>query len=140
MADSSELYHIKQQFYLGAYNTVISTALPDTSSGDYTPTLLYTARAHLALNTPSAALKLLNDHPESEDIRVKALKGLTKYLEQPEESVLEELRDLVVEAESEGEENVKAFLKVIAGSALFRAGEIEEAIDTLGADTQDLEV
>ena len=138
--DSSELYHTKQQFYLGAYTSLTAASLPDSSSDDYTPTLLYTARAHLALNTPSAALALLNQHPDPENVQIKALKSLTKYIVNPDETVLEELRDLVVEVESESEDKAKGFVKVIAGTALVRAGEIEEAIDTLGADTQDLEV
>ena len=59
------------------------------------------------------------------------------------EAALEELRDLVVEIEGEedveGSERDKALVKVIAGTAFARAGEIEEALVTLGTDTEDLE-
>lgn len=58
------------------------------------------------------------------------------------ESALEELRDLSVEIEGddiEGDERDKALVKVLAGTAFARAGEIEEALETLGTDTEDLE-
>ena len=118
--------------------------MPDPNSPDYTPTLLYQARAHIALNDPKAALQLISAH--SENVAVKATVSLAKYVAGSEntekEASLEELRDLVVEIEEEDcEENDrdKALVRVLAGTGFARAGEVEEALETLGVDTQDLE-
>ncbi|KAG6813889.1 hypothetical protein H0H92_006296 [Tricholoma furcatifolium] len=144
---SSELYHIKQQFVLGAYKTLINLTLPDPNSPAYTPTLLYQARAHIALNDPESALKLIP--AGSDNVAVKAAASLAKYVSASQsdekeniDTSLEELRDLAVEIEGdddEAEENDKALVRVLAGTAFARAGEIEEALETLGMDTEDLE-
>ncbi|KAK0478350.1 coatomer epsilon subunit-domain-containing protein [Armillaria novae-zelandiae] len=116
--DSSELYHVKQQFIL--------------------------ARAHIALNDPKSALKLLP--ADSENVAIKAVAALARYVDTEEtedkESALEELRDLSVEIEGddvEGTERDKSIVRVLAGTAFARAGEVEEALETLGVGTEDLE-
>ena len=70
---------------------------------------------------------------------MKAVLGLAKYVvateESDQESALEELRDLSLEIEGddiEAEEREKGFVRVLAGTAFARAGEIEEALETLG--------
>lgn len=58
------------------------------------------------------------------------------------EASLEELRDLAVEIEgddAEGSDEDKSLVRVLAGTAFARVGEIEEALETLGTDTEDLE-
>jgi len=118
-------------------------ALPDPNSPHYTSTLLYKARAHIALNDPKTALQLLPG--DSENVAIKAAVCLAKYVASDPsavEAVLEELRDLVVEIESdddEGNARDKALVRVLAGTAFARAGEPEEALETLGIDTEDLE-
>lgn len=117
--------------------------LPDPNSPDYTPTLLYQARAHIALNDPKSALQLIPT--TSENVAVKAAASLARYVgasESEQESSLEELRDLAVEIEGddvEGDDRDKALVRVLAGTAFARAGEVEEALETLGVDTEDLE-
>lgn len=141
--DSSELYHVKQQFVLGAYKPLISLPLPPESSPDYVSTLVYQARAHLALNNPSAALSLLPT--DSEDVTIKAVSSLARYIaattppssesSEAGEAALEELRDLSVEIEGddlEASEKDKWLVRVLAGTAFSRAGEVEEALETLG--------
>ncbi|KAJ7247648.1 coatomer complex protein [Mycena haematopus] len=142
--DSSELYHVKQQFFLGAYKTLVGLSLPDSSSPDYIPTLVYQARAHIALNDPAAALALVL--ADSENVAVKAVSALARYVSASEgavqEPILEELRDLAVEIEGEdvdGTDRDKLSVRVLAGTAFARAGEVEEALETLGAETEDLE-
>ncbi|KNZ74538.1 putative coatomer subunit epsilon [Termitomyces sp. J132] len=144
---SSELYHIKQQFVLGAYKTLINSTLPDPNLPTYTPTLLYQARAHIALNEPESALRLLPT--DSDNVTVKAAASLARYVSASqsakEESInvsLEELRDLAVEIEGddgEVDDSEKALVRVLAATAFARAGEVEEALETLGVDTEDLE-
>lgn len=130
--------------FLGAYKTIATLTLPDPNSPDYTPTLLYQARAHIALNDPKTALQLIPTG--SENVAVKAAASLAKYVAASEaterEASLEELRDLALEIEEEdasGSDRDKALVRVLAGTAFARAGEIEEALETLGVDTEDLE-
>lgn len=117
--------------------------LPDPNSPDYTPTLLYQARAHIALNDTKSALQLIPS--ASENVAVKAAVSLARYVaasESDQESSLEELRDLAVEIEgddAEGDDGDKALVRVLAGTAFARAGEVEEALETLDVDTEDLE-
>ena len=65
--------------------------------------------------------------------------GLAKYIGAKEaeekEGSLEVLRDLCVEVEAGegGEEG--GLVRVLAGIAFFRAGEVEEALESLGAGT-----
>lgn len=89
-------------------------------------------------------MQLLSGTPDN--ISVKAASSLARYVGTPDaaakESALEELRDLSVEIEGDdvdGDERDKALVKVLAGTAFARAGEIEEALETLGTDTEDLE-
>ena len=159
--DSSELYHVKQQFILGmfcifyiivqshihilgTYKTLVQTPLPDSSSSDYIPRILYNARAYIALNQPKSALELIPE--DSENITLKAVASLARYVDAADstkaEAALEELRDLAVEIEAEDvdeSEKDKALVKVLAATAFSRAGEVEEALETLGSDTEDLE-
>ncbi|THH32494.1 hypothetical protein EUX98_g1674 [Antrodiella citrinella] len=143
--DSSELYHIKQQFTLAAYKSLVDLT-PESNSPDYIPTLVYQARAHIALNDPSAALQLIPS--DTEDVSVKGVVALARYVgatdETAKDAALEELRDLCVEIESEdaeAEEKEKDLVKVLAGTAFAIAGEVEEALETLGAgsSTENLE-
>lgn len=60
------------------------------------------------------------------------------------DAALEELRDICVEIEGddvEATEREKGWVRVVAGTAFARAGEIEEALETLGAEstTENLE-
>jgi len=67
------------------------------------------------------------------------------YISAPEgDAALEELRDLCVEIEgddAEATDREKGWIRVVAGTAFARANEIEEALETLGADstTENLE-
>jgi coatomer protein complex subunit epsilon len=137
--DSTELYHIKQQFTLGAYKFLADSPLPSPSSPAYHPTLLYKARALVAIGHTQGALALLSD--DSENVAVKAIAALAKYvgasLPEEKEAGLEQLRDLCVEIEGDGEddEKDKELVRVIAGTAFARAGEVEEALESLGAGT-----
>ncbi|PPQ98249.1 hypothetical protein CVT26_003420 [Gymnopilus dilepis] len=144
---SSDLYHIKQQFTLGrlgAYKALVKEALPDENSPDYHAALLYKARSFIALNEPVSALELI---PEgSENVALKAVASLARYVaasgSEQAEAALEELRDLSVEIEGddiEGDDKDKALVRVLAGTAFARAGEVEEALETLGTETEDLE-
>ncbi|KIJ65605.1 hypothetical protein HYDPIDRAFT_181312 [Hydnomerulius pinastri MD-312] len=126
--DSSEVYHIKQQFTLGAYPALIAIPVPDASSPDYIPTVLYKARAHLALDDTASAFALIPS--DTENVALRAVAALAKG-----EEGLETLRDLCVEIEGEDEdvsEWEKEMVTVIAATAFVRAGEIEEALETLG--------
>lgn len=108
--------------------------------------LLYQARAHIALNNPKAAAQLVP--PDSENLALQAVAALARFVGSVDaaekEAALEELRDLCVEIEGEdvdSTERDKELVKVVAGTAFARAGEIEEALETLGAgaDTENLE-
>ena len=158
---SADLYHVKQQFILGichsvfcssvltlcaftgAYKSLADMPLPNPSS-DYTSVLLYKARAHIALNDPQSALRLTDE--DDENVATKAVRALAKYVaaedNEDKDAALEEQRDLAVEIEgddSEGSASEKALVRVIAATAFVRAGENEEALETLGTDTEDLE-
>lgn len=121
--------------------------LPDPSSPEYTPTLVYQARAHIALGAPSAAAAIVPS--DTENLALKSVAALARYVAAADaddagDAALEELRDLSVEIEgddAEVSEWEKGIVRVLAGTAFARAGEIEEALETLGAgnDTQNLE-
>ncbi|KAF9530417.1 coatomer complex protein [Crepidotus variabilis] len=142
---SSDLYHIKQQFVLGAFLSLSKLELPDSTSDDYLPTVLYKARSSIALNEAKSALSIIPSG--SENVALKAVASLARYVgatdETKAEAALEELRDLSVEIE--GEEDVEGsdqdmdLARLLAGTAFARAGEIEEAIETIGTETEDLE-
>ncbi|TCD63716.1 hypothetical protein EIP91_005087 [Steccherinum ochraceum] len=138
--DSSELYHVKQQFTLAAYKSLVDLTLPDPNSPDYTPTLVYQARAHIALEDTAGALKMIPS--DSENVALKGVAALARYVgasdETSKDAALEELRDLCVEIEgddADAEEKEKDTVKVLAGTAFALAGEVEEALETLGAGT-----
>jgi coatomer subunit epsilon len=85
---------------------VIANPLPTEDSDDYLPALLYTARAHIALDDPESALNILSE--DSEDAATRAVRALAEYSqaksdEDDTESALEELRDLCIEIEGEEE-------------------------------------
>lgn len=124
----SDLYFIKQQFTLGAYPALLSLTLPDSSSPDYFPTLLYKIRAHLALGDNASALALVPTN--TENVTLRAAAALARG-----EDGLETLRDLSIEIEADenSEEWVKEMVQVLAATAFIRAGEIEEALETLRA-------
>ncbi|TFK51793.1 hypothetical protein OE88DRAFT_1468443 [Heliocybe sulcata] len=137
--ESSELYNVKQQFILGAYSSLIDLTMPDPNSPDYNPILLYKARAQIASGKPESVEDLVPS--DTEDVSLKAVSALAKYRaagEDDKESALEELRDLCVEIEGEdagADEKQKGMVKVLAGTAFVWAGEVEEALETLGAGT-----
>jgi coatomer subunit epsilon len=71
---------------------------------------------------------------------MKAVAALARYVGATEaddtEASLEQLRDLCVEVEGEGDgDEEKGLVRVVAGTAFFRAGEVEEALESLGAGT-----
>lgn len=121
----------------GAYKSLVDLTLPDPNSADYTPALVYQARSYIAVDNPAAVIKLIPSY--TENVALKAALGLAKYVaateEADKESALEELRDLSLEIEGddvEADEREKGFVRVLAGTAFARAGEIEEALETLG--------
>ncbi|KAF9223968.1 hypothetical protein BS17DRAFT_732612 [Gyrodon lividus] len=126
--DSSQVYYIKQHFTLGAYPALIAIPLPDPSSPDYIPAVLYKARAYLALDDPASALALIPTN--TENVALRSVAALAKG-----EEGLEALRDLCVEIEGEEDENIGEWetemVAVLAATAFVRAGEIEEALETL---------
>jgi coatomer protein complex subunit epsilon len=105
---------------------------------------LYKARSLIALNDAQSALNLVPE--DLENVAVKAVASLARYVEASDESkaesALEELRDLAVEIEEEVagiSDKDKALVRVLAGTAFARAGEVEEALETLGTETEHLE-
>jgi coatomer protein complex subunit epsilon len=137
---SSALYHLKQNFTLGAYKNLLEISLPDENSPEYAEFVTYKARAHIALGNPRAVASLVS--ADAENVALKAVLALAKYTAAPtdkREELLEQLRDIVVELESEdvvGTQQDKDAAKVLAGQAFAAAGETEEALETLGAGTQ----
>ncbi|KAJ7623212.1 coatomer epsilon subunit-domain-containing protein [Roridomyces roridus] len=141
--DSSELYNVKRQFFLGSFKSLIDMPLPDPSSADYIPTLVYKARAQIATDPAEVASLIPAD---SENVALKAAAALGRYVSTSEdaeqEAALEELRDLAVEIEGEdveGSQRDKNSVLVLAGTAFARAGDVEEALETLLVETEDLE-
>lgn len=102
--------------------------------------MLYKARAHIALEDTKGALALIPS--DSENVGLKAVAALAKYVgataADEKETSLEQLRDLCVEIEGDvdGDENDKEVVRVVAGTAFARAGEVEEALESLGAGTE----
>jgi len=139
--DPNDLYSVRQQFILGGYRAIADLPLPDQEAEDRLTILLYHVRSLIALDEPSEALKIL---PASEtSAAARAGRALTNYVKDPanKETYLEELRDLSVEMEAQGEEGgdedeyEKHLVQVLAGTAFAREGEVEEALETLGAGT-----
>ncbi|TDL21817.1 hypothetical protein BD410DRAFT_771159 [Rickenella mellea] len=133
--EPSDLYHVRQQFTLGAYRSVANATLPEPSSQDYLPLQLYKARALIALGEPQHVEEFIPE--ESETLPLKAARSLAKYVAatpERKDSALEELRDLCVEIEGEEvSEGDRGEVRVLAGTAFAREGEVEEALETLGA-------
>lgn len=131
-------------FLLGAYKSIVESPLPDESSSEYHAVLTYKARAYLALNDTKSALQLVSEGTENPAL--KAIGSLARYLASEgsgdTEAALEELRDIAVEIEGddvEESEEDKALVRMLAATAFTRAGEVEEALETLGTDTESLE-
>jgi coatomer protein complex subunit epsilon len=137
---SSALYHLKQNFTLGAYKNLLDISLPDVNSPEYSEFLVYKARAQIALGNPRAVASLVPK--DSENVALKSVLALAKFTAAPEsarEELLEQFRDLAVELEGEdavGSQQDKDTAKVLAGAAFAASGEVEEALETLGAGTQ----
>jgi coatomer protein complex subunit epsilon len=95
------------------------------------------------LGDPAAAVALIPS--DSENVALKAVAALARYVsaaDAAKEPILEELRDLAVEIEGddvEGSDRDKLVVRVLAGTAFALAGEVEEALETLGSETEDLE-
>jgi coatomer protein complex subunit epsilon len=127
----------------GAYKSLGEQNLPEQSSQDYTPTLFYKARAHIAIGDAETVASLIP--ADTENLALKAVSVFANYISAPAgEAALEELRDLCVEIEGddvEATEREKGWVRIVAGTAFARAGEIEEALETLGAEstTENLE-
>jgi coatomer protein complex subunit epsilon len=131
---SSALYHLKQNFTLGAYKNLLEISLPDENSPEYAEFVTYKARAYIALGNPRAVASLVP--ADSENVALKAVLALAKWTAAPEdkrEELLEQLRDIVVELEGQQDKDAA---KVLAGQAFAAAGETEEALETLGVGTQ----
>jgi coatomer protein complex subunit epsilon len=153
--ESTDLYSVRQRFFLGifhssdcdlrfsyppilpqgAYKSLADQKLPEESSEDYHSILFYKARAHLALGDTEAVKSLIPT--ETENLALKAVSVFANYISASAgEAALEELRDLCVEIEGddvEATEREKGWVCVVSGTAFFRAGEIEEALETLGS-------
>lgn len=160
--ESTDLYSVRQRFFLGmfpsgdcdpwfshplfpqgAYKSLAEQKLPEQSTEDYTSILFYKARAHIALGDTDAVKSLIPT--DTENLALKAVSVFANYISAPAgEAALEELRDLCVEIEGddvEATEREKGWVRVVSGTAFFRAGEIEEALESLGAEstTENLE-
>ncbi|KDQ20326.1 hypothetical protein BOTBODRAFT_27750 [Botryobasidium botryosum FD-172 SS1] len=136
--DSDSLFHLKSQFYLGAYQSVVANPAPSTDSPEYLPTILYIARSYIALSDPAKALSLLPS--ASTEPAIRAVRALATYVqdkaaEMETESVLEELRDLCLEIDGEVGVECVDVVKVAAATAFIQEEELEEALTTLGAGT-----
>ncbi|KAG9018216.1 hypothetical protein FRB90_011851 [Tulasnella sp. 427] len=144
--DSDSLFYLQNQFYLGNYKYLCDNPLPSKSDPSYLATVCYTARSQIALKNYSAALSLLGSDTSPPS---RALTSLAKYLSakgDDKDTYLEELRDLSIEIEDgfegDSEEGAGAgVVKVVAATAFFTEGEVEEALTTLGAGckSQDIE-
>jgi len=135
--ESTDLYSVKQRFFLGAYKSLVEQSLPDQSSEDYVPILFYKARAHIALGDTKTVTSLIPE--DTENLALKAVAVFASYISSPTgDSALEELRDLCVEIEGDdvdASEREKGWVRVVAGTAFARASEVEEALETLGAES-----
>ena len=118
---------------IGAWKSLTELS-PDSSSLNYPQTRLYQARAYIALNKPQGALNLLASDESS--LSIRAVRALARYVARDNtEKALEELRDLSVEIDEAVDDQEKGLVRVVAGTAFALEGEIEEALETLGAGT-----
>lgn len=128
-----------RQLERGAYRIIgawksLTELSPDQSSPDFAQTRLYQARAYVALNKPQDALNLLESDDSS--LSVRAVRSLARYVAKDNtDKSLEDLRDLSLEIDEGVDEREKCLVRVIAGTAFALEGEIEEALETLGAGT-----
>jgi len=127
----------------GAYKSLVEQSLPDESFEDYVPILFYKARAHIAFGDTETVKSLIPE--DTDNLALKAVAVFVNYISSPSgDAALEELRDLCVEIEGDdvdASEREKGWVRVVAGTAFARAGEVEEALETLGAEstTENLE-
>ena len=136
----------EQRAPLGAYKSLVDLELPDPNSPDYNPTLVYKARAYIALDDPEPVQSLVP--ADAEDVTLRAVSALARYVgatsPEDKEAALEELRDLSVEIEGEDVDATpkeRGMVRVLAGTAFALANEVEEALETLGvgSNTDNLE-
>jgi len=125
----------------GAYKTVLATPNVDENSPDYASTLLYKARASLALGDAKAVNTIIPEDAAGVSLPLRAVRSLAKFVitadsgasSDENDVVLEELRDLCVEVEGEEVGEVeRGQVRVLAATAFARQGEVEEALETLG--------
>lgn len=130
----------------GSYEPLQAADVPDSSSPDYKPTLLFKARG-VAQSNPDKALALLSDDDQSPPART--VRSLATYFKsksaednEAKEKALDELRDLCVEIEGdEVDDEIKGIVRATAAAAFVAEGENEEALETLeaGTSTRNLE-
>ena len=131
--------------FTGAYKSLADLTLPDASSPDYVSLALYKTRSLIALGRTSDVLQLIS--PNSDSLSLKAARSLAKYVQEEQtegdkDAPLEELRDLCVEVEGDEVDSKERWnVRIVAATAFARAGEIEEALETLGvgSNTESLE-
>ena len=64
---------------------------------------------------------------------------LAQYIASPSESILDSLRDVVIELEDAESTPQTSIAKAAAATAFVRAGELEEAVDVLTSEDKSLE-
>jgi len=131
--ESESLFLVQQQFYLGDYRALASQRPHDPTE------LIYVIRALFALHKSDEALALIPSG--SQNLSHRALRSLASYISSKSDEHLEELRDLCLEVEGEDISSVDtSTIKVSSATAFFLAGEIEEALSTLGAGTSSKDI
>ncbi len=148
-------------FFTACIQESQSVPLTDLSNPENLSRALYSARSHLALQPPSTSSALSVLAPalkaSSPPASAKAVAVFAEYISategDPKSGKVEELRDLLLEyeeegdAEDEGEEGEvgmkeeERIVRVMAGTAFILEGEVEEAYATLteGCGKTDLE-
>ncbi|KZT07157.1 uncharacterized protein LAESUDRAFT_736470 [Laetiporus sulphureus 93-53] len=74
--DLSELHRVKQRFTFGAHKSLINLTLPDPSSLDSTPILVYLARTHVTLNETEAFPQIGGEDADADEKE----KGIVRVL------------------------------------------------------------
>ena len=108
------------------------------TSSDYNAFLLYKSRALIATGRAKEVDSLISQ--ETDVLSLKASRSLAHYIVAATsgddyEPSLEELRDLCVEVEEDVSVTERWSVRVLAGTAFAHAGELEEALETLGVGT-----
>ena len=108
------------------------------SSSDYNAFLLYKSRALIATGRAKEVDILIPQ--ETGVLSLKAARFLAHYFlaaasGDEGETPLEELRDLCVEVEEDVPASERWSVRILAGTAFVQAGELEEALETLGVGT-----